>query len=403
MRHLAQISPIKEGSGLDWLVVTITPDKVFMAQIAAGNLTTIKLMVATFFIVIIVGLFLAYLVITPIFCLSEAARNLARGKWDQSTLQASRFAELNTLTSSFNFMAGQLRAMFDGLTQEVADRKLVKQTLQNQEINFRTFLNTIDEMLFVINMAGNIIWYNSAVDRKLGYSEDELMGKSVLTVHPPEWRDRAQNILDAMLRGETSSCPIPVITRDGRYLSIETRTHKGVWSGEKVLFSVTKDLSELKASEEKFARAFQTCPAPMTISTMDTRVFVDVNDAFLTTLGFRREEVIGKTTRQLQLFVDQSQADLLRDTILEQGWIRNLEAKIRTRAGEIRHGIMSSESLVLQDRSLILTVMKDITDRKRLQQIEPGTNQLQADSQHNGGPRSAYSEGIASAGMDTRD
>jgi hypothetical protein len=56
------------------------------------------------------------------------------------------------------------------------------------------------------------------------------------------------------------------MTRDGRRIPVETRVVKGTWSGREVIIGITRDMSALKASEEKFARSFQISPALMAIS-----------------------------------------------------------------------------------------------------------------------------------------
>lgn len=134
------------------------------------------------------------------------------------------------------------------------------------ERNFRALFNTIDHLLFVLDDQGRILLTNDAVTRRLGYAPGELVGQSVLVAHPPDRREEAARITADMLAGKAVSCPVPVMTRDGRRIPVETRVVKGTWSGREVIIGITRDLSALKASEEKFARSFQISPALMAIS-----------------------------------------------------------------------------------------------------------------------------------------
>jgi hypothetical protein len=51
-----------------------------------------------------------------------------------------------------------------------------------------------------------------------------------------------------MLKGEVDFCPVPVMTKDGRLISVETRVVAGTWNGQPAFFGVTKDISRLKRS-----------------------------------------------------------------------------------------------------------------------------------------------------------
>jgi PAS domain S-box-containing protein len=232
--------------------------------------------------------------------------------------------------------------------------------------NFDTFFNTIDDLLFVLDQDGTIVHVNQTVCGRLGYAEEELVGRSVLDVHPADRREEAGRIVAAMLAGDAAFCPVPVVTRDGEQIPVETRVVAGVWDGEPALFGVTKDVSALKRSEEQFARAFQSAPALMAISGAADGRFIEVNDTFLTTLGLTRDEVIGRTPEDLGLFVDQRQRrDAARSA--EQGRVRDLEVDVRARDGRIVHGLFSADQIVLGDQPCLLTTMLDLTERKRVE------------------------------------
>lgn len=258
-----------------------------------------------------------------------------------------------------------LRKRVNELEMMNANYRQVETTLAENEKNLRTFFNTIDHLLFVLDSNGNILLTNDAVTRKLGYSTDELLGQSVLMVHPPERRSEAGHIVEEMLAGKADYCPVPVITKDGRQIQVETRVVAGKWSGQDVIFGITKDLSDIKASEEKFSKAFQISPALMAISEIESGRYVNVNNAFLQTLGFTREEVIGRTSLELNIFSNANQREKLLERMECERQLRNAEIMVRAKSGEIHYGLFSMDYIQLQDRKLLLTVMNDITERKQ--------------------------------------
>jgi PAS domain S-box-containing protein len=154
--------------------------------------------------------------------------------------------------------------------KEITVEKLVdaqKRQIDNSIKNFYTFFNSVYDMLYILDYSGNIIHANKTVFDRLGYSEKELYGHSVLIVHPTHRREEALLNVQEMLAGKREYCPIPVVTKDGTIIPVETRVSKGEWNGKPVLFGVSKDISELKKSEEKFSKAFHNSGALMAIST----------------------------------------------------------------------------------------------------------------------------------------
>jgi len=230
--------------------------------------------------------------------------------------------------------------------------------------NFETFFNTIDDLLFVLDEEGRILHANDTVINRLGYARDELVGQSVLMVHSPERREEAARIMQDMLKGKTDFCPVPLQTKSGVQIPVETRVKVGQWDGRPVLFGVSKDISRLRLSEEKFSKAFQASAALMALSYVRSGQIIDVNDAFLDTLGFTRDEVIGHTTLELGIFVDEDVRAKVLQILDSTGQIRNLEVQVRTKNGAVVEGLFSGDLLYLGDALCLLTVMTDITERK---------------------------------------
>ena len=260
-----------------------------------------------------------------------------------------------------------LRRRVASLEDELHCRQASEAALRENERNLWNFFNTIDDLLFILDNQGRILDANNTVYLRLGYTAEELAGQSVLLVHPPDRREEAGRIVADMLAGRCEACPIPLQTKDGRLIPVETRVRLGEWSGRPVIFGVTKDLSSLKASEEKFARAFAASPALMAITDLVTNQYIDVNATFLDTLGFTRDDVIGHTAAELNLFADPGQRALALQTLQARGQLRNFDVTVRAKSGEIHHGLFAAEIIQLQDRRVLLTVMNDITERKHLE------------------------------------
>jgi PAS domain S-box-containing protein len=121
----------------------------------------------------------------------------------------------------------------------------------------------------------------------------------------------------------------------------------------------------LRQSEERFATAFRMAPGPMAIVALDGMRLLDVNDAFTAATGWRREEVIGRTEAELGLWGSGSLRDELTLQIRQTGRLRSCDVQCRMKDGRTGDYLLSAETVGINGRRCVLTVMLDITERKR--------------------------------------
>jgi len=106
----------------------------------------------------------------------------------------------------------------------------------------------------------------------------------------------------------------------------------------------------------------------MAVSSLPERRFTDVNEAFLSTLGCSREEVLGQTSEELGLFVEPEQQRAVAEQLRAQGRVADRELKVRRKDGAILDGLFSGEIIESQGRQYFLTVMSDQTERRRAEE-----------------------------------
>lgn len=123
---------------------------------------------------------------------------------------------------------------------------------------------------------------------------------------------------------------------------------------------------ELRQSEQRFAKAFQASPVGISITAPDGR-FVDVNDYFLNLFGYTRDEVIGRTSMELNLWSDWAERERIQQILQQNSTVRNLEGRCRTRSGEIRDVWASFETIEVAGKTCVLSLLHDITERKEAQ------------------------------------
>ena len=236
--------------------------------------------------------------------------------------------------------------------------------MEQTRMNYEIFFNTINDFLFVLDEMGNIIHTNSTVIDRLGYTREELYGNSVLMVHPPERRAEAGRIVGEMLKGETEFCPVPIVTKSGVQIPVETKVTQGFWDGKPVIFGVTKDISKVVLSEEKFSKVFYLNPSICGLTDLETNQYVEVNDLFYSVLGFDRDEVIGRNAIELGI-LSREDIDSVMSQADDKGNVCNVEADLRAKNGDIKHVLLSAENIYIQDKKYKFTVVHDITELKK--------------------------------------
>ena len=124
--------------------------------------------------------------------------------------------------------------------------------------NFETLFDSIDDMVFVLDMNGCILAANKTVEKRLLYTHEELIGTNVLMLHEPERRDEALHIVQGMITGTINSCPVPVLTKEGKRIEVETKVTRGIWNGQEVLIGVTRDVTERNRVELELISAHES-------------------------------------------------------------------------------------------------------------------------------------------------
>ena len=122
---------------------------------------------------------------------------------------------------------------------------------------------------------------------------------------------------------------------------------------------------DLRQSEEKFARAFQTSPYAIAISRMEDDKFIEINDAFASLTGFSREEVMATSSIGLTLWVNEKDREEV-VSILRQGMpIVGKEFLFRKKNGEIFTGLFSARPIKYTHEPCLLSSIDDISKRKQ--------------------------------------
>jgi PAS domain S-box-containing protein len=234
-------------------------------------------------------------------------------------------------------------------------------------------------LLFVFDTGGIILESNKTAAEKLGYRPDELPGKSIFMLHPREMQDEAEKNLAEILAGKRSFCPLPLITKSGDLLDVETKISKGSWNGKSVLFSVCRDIREKRRAEEtarkieeRYRILFENINDAVFVHEFTGKglpgSFLEVNDMACERLGYTREELLRMSPKDIDAPEGYAVVPAMMKKLEKQK--HNVWEGVHiTKSGEKFPVEISNHLFEMDGKSVILATVRDISDRKKTEEL----------------------------------
>lgn len=152
-----------------------------------------------------------------------------------------------------------------------------------------------------------------------------------------------------------------------------SQKHMEIEAGNEELRVTIEELEaanhELFALEDKFSKAFHLNPDAININRLSDGVYLDINEGFTRTMGYTREDAIGRSSLpgDLGIWVHAEDRTRLTTGLLAQGEVANLEAQFRSKDGTIVDGLMSARLIEIDGERCIISITRDVTERRRIQ------------------------------------
>ena len=226
-----------------------------------------------------------------------------------------------------------------------------------------------DALLLVDSESGQIRAANASAEDLYGYSRDELcsMKRTDLSAEP-------EATLQATIMMEQF---IPLRwhrKKDGTIFPVEILGRYFDWKGRSVFISAIRDISDrkrmeeaIRKSEEKFSKVFYSNPAAIVIGDRSTKTWLEVNDAFVRLLGYRRDELVGHGSDDFSLWANPPDRDKATEQLSKEGSLRDWEFRFRKKNGELGIGLLSVELIEIEGRWCTISSVVDITERIELE------------------------------------
>ncbi|MBF0537386.1 MAG: PAS domain S-box protein [Nitrospirae bacterium] len=140
------------------------------------------------------------------------------------------------------------------IARDITERKQVEVALQQSEEKFRTLFESSIDALFIIDMDGNLIDINKTAYERLGYMKEEMLSMSLYQLDHPDFRDKIPDRIAMIQKHGHAVFELAHMRKDGTSMPIEVNINLIDFQGRKVFFSIIRDITERKQSEEKLKK-----------------------------------------------------------------------------------------------------------------------------------------------------
>lgn len=287
---------------------------------------------------------------------------------------------IEELQNRINVLQGENEA----LRRECIDFRFREEKgLQRQKI-FETIFENSPLAIMYTDEHGTITTCNGNAVKVFGAAAEKLIGFNFQSIK----NDKMREAIAQALSGRTSRFEGEYLTVTGNRIThmnanfSPTLTKDGAVSG---VIGIFEDISErvnvessLRELKERFRLAFHTSPDAVNLNMMDG-TYIDINEGFTELTGYAREEVIGRTSGDIEIWEIPADRERLINDLREKGFIKNLESRFRLKDGSSKIALMSANVILLDGEPHILSIAKDITD---LREAERDRQHLQAKLHH---------------------
>ena len=242
---------------------------------------------------------------------------------------------------------------------------------------YRLLIEHQTDLVVKVDLAGRFLYASPAYCRVFGRSEEELLNSTFMPLIHPEDLPATEEAMKALFAPPHSAyMEQRAMTVDGwRWLAWNDTAVLGPNGKIEAIIGVGRDISErkqgeelLRQSEERFAKAFHSSPAPLVISDIASGRFIDVNARWVEMLGHDKEEQVGRTSKEVGIWADPRQRDNAIQILLRDGSFKEFPIEFLTKTGQVRSALWSAEVINLQGREVMLSLILDYTERKRVEE-----------------------------------
>jgi PAS domain S-box-containing protein len=252
--------------------------------------------------------------------------------------------------------------------RDITASKRVEAELRQSRESYKHLADSISDVFLALDDGLIVRYWNRTAETLSGRPAAEVVGRHVFDVLP-SLRDTDVERLcrEALTTQQPITRTLALPHDDGERYYEATAYPAGEW-----LTVIARDVTEsrraerdLRESEERFRTAFQTAPDAVNLNRLDDGLYVSVNEGFTDLTGYTPEDVVGRSSLELNIWHVPEDRERLTTALRERGQVRDLEAPFRTKDGSVRTGLMSARVVPIGGVPHVLSITRDITSERR--------------------------------------
>jgi len=267
------------------------------------------------------------------------------------------------------------------IARDIRQKKWFEQAIKDAQTKYREIFDGAIEGIFQTTPKARVLSANRALAEMLGYDSPEEFVATVTDVVSQVWVNEAEHA-EAMRQlkahGEVRNFECQFRRKDGEITRVALTARRICGADGELAYyeGFIADIQQRKAaerglaaaqeallrSEARYRTAFLTSIDSININRLEDGLYIDANQAFLDVTGFDRAEVIGRTTREVNIWVDPEDRLRIIEALHRAGSCRDFKARYRVKDGKILWGLMSASVFELDGAACVLSITRDITE-----------------------------------------
>lgn len=262
------------------------------------------------------------------------------------------------------------------IIEDITEKKMMDDAYRETAANLKSLIDNREDAIWSIDRDFNYLIFNKTYQNIIEGQHDITLKKGVSSKLTLSEEDEKFWIptFESVFAGESKSFEFSYLVKDKKHYyrtTLNPIIEDNVVTGAS---GISVDITEreqaliaLRLSEEKFEKSFRLSPYLVSLSSLDG-IVVEVNDQIFDTFGYTRDEFIGKSTIDIQLWQDPNERARVAEEIKKNGFVHDIDVKFIKKSGEIGSYILSGSMVEVGESKLFMTIIHDVTERKKAEE-----------------------------------
>src|SRR5271157_1006009 len=275
-----------------------------------------------------------------------------------------------------------------GTFVDITERKRAEESLRESEMRFRTFVDHAADAFFLHDQDHKVLDVNRQACENLGYTREELIGMYPLDFDPDIDAARLQQICEQLAAGQVCTFETRHRRKNGTVFPVEISLRPFRRGDRQLHLALVRDITDRKAAAEalregetRFRTFVDHAGDALFVQDLEQGTIVDVNRTACESLGYSRQELIGKTPLAFQLDSDRAEMESVAERATAGETVVDTHCH-RRKDGTVFPVEANTSSFWYGGRRFLLHLSRDISDRLRAEEQRDRLRQLEADLAH---------------------